>query len=455
MFVSARNCDKEAAMSENYATVRQQALDELAAGDAQAAFRTFRVILSDLHLANDRDRFADALEVFARIGSALAGDDFAMTVRAASRQPDNIQALYELGYELIEQGLPSIAATTLMRANTLAPGQEPIIAELVTALERDMRYDMAYDVLRAVPELLDDSFMCRYLLAFNAIMIGDLNTSRSLLPQLQPGNDGTETFLAARIAAMLGRADAIARVSSLDTYDLRGWHYVLTGGILLHLSPHGIEDAMRGRYAFIQDSETLCIEGVHRLKAVLAVWRIDVPQIFMLPDRDSAVLAHTTAQLLERPLVPWPVNGSDAPGLIVAYNLAALDGNILATLHKHRPGQILWSHTTCWIDDQPIAADLTTFLYQFNRAPWGERMTIDSLTNQQRSIPADERAPAEIGAHVAATALGDDALTDLPELIALAQAAAANGAPTPAALRDTDARERQWAGSPVPSNRFL
>jgi hypothetical protein len=443
-------------MAENYATVRQQALDELASGAAQTAFRTFRSILADVHLAHDRDLFADALEVFARIGGALAGDDFAATVRAASRQPDNVQALYDLGYELIEQRLPALAATVLTRANTLAPQQEPIVTELVTALERDMQYGAACDVLRAAPELLDDSFMCRYLLAYNAIMTGDLATPRGLLSQLQPGNDGTEKFLAARITAMLGRADALTDISPLDEYDLRGWHYVLTGGILLHLSPYGIEDAMRGRYAFIQDSEELCVEGVRRLDAVLAAWHIRTPQIFVLPDRDSAILAHAAAKLLHYPLTPWPENGSDSPGLIVAYNLASLDGDVLETLHEHRPGQILWSHTTCWIEDQPIAADLTTFLYQFNCVPWGERMEIDPQTNERRDIPADEGDPEEIGARVAATTLEEGALADLPTLCALAQAAArASGAATPAALRATDTRERQWAGSPVPSNRFL
>jgi hypothetical protein len=43
-------------------------------------------------------------------------------------------------------------------------------------------------------------------------------------------------------------------VTSLDRQDLRGWHYVLTGGVLGSLSPYGFDVGMTGRWAYVSDS---------------------------------------------------------------------------------------------------------------------------------------------------------------------------------------------------------
>jgi hypothetical protein len=46
---------------------------------------------------------------------------------------------------------------------------------------------------------------------------------------------------------MLARADVARAVMPLDLRDLRGWHYLLTGGILWFLSPWGLDAGMTGR----------------------------------------------------------------------------------------------------------------------------------------------------------------------------------------------------------------
>ena len=53
---------------------------------------------------------------------------------------------------------------------------------------------------------------------------------------------------------MLARADIARAVTPLDHQDLRGWHYVLTGGILAGLSPYGFDAGMTGRWAYVNDS---------------------------------------------------------------------------------------------------------------------------------------------------------------------------------------------------------
>src|SRR5262249_21330943 len=154
---------------------RQAALDSLERGNAREAFSRFRWALEyPSQLGDDPERWRDALTVLARIATALAGDEFGALVQRASADPDDGQALYDLGYGLIEQGLNGIAATILARANTLFPNEESILTELACALERDLRFHEACRFLRESPELIEHSFLCRYLLTYNALMTSDL-----------------------------------------------------------------------------------------------------------------------------------------------------------------------------------------------------------------------------------------------------------------------------------------
>ncbi|MHB2019041.1 MAG: hypothetical protein ACYCW6_19000 [Candidatus Xenobia bacterium] len=436
-----------------YESLRHEALEALAAGDPQTAFLSFRSVLEYPGKMESRDRWADALGVFARIGEAIAGAEFASKIEAAAADPDDVDALYELGYELVEQALPSVAATVLARAHELAPGQERLLAELAVALKDDGRYPEACFLLREASALLEQSFICRYLLAFNSLLTGDLDEPRALLPGLRDATDPRSASMTAQVEGMLLRADAVRGVSTLDPEDLRGWHFVLNGSLLLHLSPFGRREGMNGRYAWLQDSPALCLEGLRRTQAVLQAWEKAPPCVFELSDRESSVLAHAAATRLGLPLRPWQPNAG--PGLIVAYDLGGLDGELLASLQEQRPGQLLWTHACCWTHPSPFASDMLTLLYQFNRSPWQGQLVVNQITHEPIESPPRLEPAAALADEVLAAALGEEALEDLPELIAFARAIrGVRGAHAPGAF-SSGRRRRQWRDSPVPSNRFL
>src|SRR4029077_773926 len=92
------------------------------------------------------------------------------------------------------------------------------------------------------------SFLCAYLYAFNAAMTGRLDLARTALADLQPDSSETES-MRGTIAGIVARAERIAGVCALDARDLRGWHYVLTGGLVIHQSPYGFDDPMHGPHA--------------------------------------------------------------------------------------------------------------------------------------------------------------------------------------------------------------
>jgi hypothetical protein len=317
----------------------------------------------------------------------------------------------------------------------------------VSALERSLAYRDAQRLLEAHPHLVETSFLCRYLVAYNAAMAGDLATTRRHADALAPGDEG-EQFLASRITALLERADRVAGLCRLDASDLRGWHYVLTGSLLTHLSPYGFDEPMRGRYAWLQDSPGRIRTGLDRLAEILAAWGERPECIYAPPGRDHEVLAHAAAAIFDVPVMPWPAVGMPAPGLVTIYDLATVDGRDLERLVVRRPGQIVYAHASPWTEDGPVAPDVTTLLHQSLTAPWGERLVVDADLATTGRAAADDRDPEVLGAEVAvAEGMGaDEIAVDAVDTLA---ALAGRVGPPPHGRR-----ERLWAGSPVQSNRF-
>jgi hypothetical protein len=426
---------------ENYQTTFTEASQALNNGDSQQAFRSLRTILRYPGHPLLTAYWGQSFGLFAEIARIFVSDEFAAKVQKVADNADDAEALYDLGYDLIEYGLPEISSTVLTRANTISPGYPGIACELVCALEKDSLHAEACRVLRAAPQLLADNFICRYLLAFNSIMTGDLIEPHQILPSLQTSEDETEVFMAARIADILQRAELIQGYSTLDWQDLRGWHYVLTDGLLLHISPDGFNDGMNGRYAYVQDRYPLIREGIARLIAVLNAWEIKIPQVLVLPDRNSTILAHAIATILACPVVEWNDLEPDVPGLVVAYDLGMLESDLLEQLSDRYTGQFLWSHASCWTEDLPFAADFTTYLYQFNTAPWDRNIGTENVNNADKSNE-------EIIEEIINATLDRESMKDLDSLLKIA--ARVKNVP-----HLSDYRLKQYVGSPVPSSRFL
>jgi hypothetical protein len=426
---------------EKYQGTFDEAYQSLKNGDSQKAFQSLKTILRYPGHPLLSEYWEQSFRLFAEIAKIFVGDEFALKIQKIVDNKDDTEALYDLGYDLIEYGLPEIASTILTRVNMLAPGYPGIVCELVCALEKDSLHAEACRILKADSHLLTDNFILRYLLAFNSIMTGNLIEAQQILPSIETSEDETEAFMAARIAGILQRAELLKDYSTLDWQDLRGWHYVLTDGLLLHVATSGFNEGMNGRYAYIQDSYSLIREGIERLIAILNVWEIKITQVLALPDKNSAILAHSIARILACPVVEWSDLDPDTSGLIVAYDLGTLESDLLEQLVDRHPGQFLWSHASCWTEDLPFAADLTTYLYQFNTAPWDRQIGEEDSNN----IGKDSE---EIVEEIINATLDRESMADLDSLRKIALR-----------LKNvphlSDYRLKQHVGSPVPSSRFL
>jgi hypothetical protein len=282
-------------------------------------------------------------------------------------------------------------------------------------------------------------------------MTGQLDIARGELAQLDPSaarDDEVELHRAlyATIGGIVERADRVAGATPLDARDLRGWHYVLTGGLLIHQSPYGFDAPMHGRYAWLADSLKLIATGLDRLATLIAP--LALPCVYAPPGRGHEILARAAAHRLGLPLAPWPAVGVPAPGLIVIYDLADLPSGDLARLLHRRPEQVMFAHASPWTTDSRLAPDVTTLLYQTLVPPWGAHAIVDPDTHKVSESAPDDRPVEAIAAELAASPgledgeLAADEPTRWDALVARAWPL------------QPGTRSRLWAGGPVSSSRF-
>lgn len=428
---------------------------ELVTTDAQKAFRELRPALG-YPAAPDDETLRDALDAMCVVSKAIAGDELAGVVAWARDHIDDPEALYDAGYAFYEHKLHDLAAALLDRANRLSPGSTTIVTELSANLEALMMHADAARLMRA-SGLAETDAMCAYLLGYNALLSGDVESARPIADQLAGLSEGPLAYMGAALAGMVARATGVRGASKLDGHDLAGWHLAINGCVLLHLSPHGYDEPMRGRYAYVGDRYALLREGIGRLAWALSAAGIAPPRVLALPDRSSTILALAAAQILGVPCEPFTA-GDTREGVVVAYDLDLVgSADALEQLRDHRPGQVLFAHASCWTDPFPYAPDVTTFLYQTNVAPWDAgQMRLDPETGQAVKSEPDGASVEEIAARVVAEGGEHESVSTRDEVMALVKAAkAVTGEAAIGLFRTEGQRLRQRAGSAVKSARFL
>jgi hypothetical protein len=299
--------------------------------------------------------------------------------------PQDARALYDFGYACIERGVGYLAVRPLARALELAPDAGPVLSELVTALEQDGQHARAVAVLEEHESVMQ--WLHRFQYVYNALMAGNLE-------------DAAWTPAREKVRRMLARADTARAVTSLDRQDLRGWHYVLTGGVLGSLSPYGFDGGMTGRWAYVSDSVEACAVALLRLKLILDAAGTAPESAALLPDRSSRILGAAAAATLGLPTTDFDPGKPAAHSLVIAYDLTETDPSAVAALRERAPGQILFERATCWTDPPRVTADVSGLLGQTVVPPWATQMRRpeDGAVGQG---PADDRPIEAVAAEIA------------------------------------------------------
>ncbi|TDD31130.1 hypothetical protein E1287_27575 [Actinomadura sp. KC06] len=410
----------------------------LDSGDIAGLIRHLRFNAEDMELAEVAELMEGAA---ARSGFDDMRDAAAAMVRA--RGP---QELYDFGYACIERGVPFLAIPALRRALELMPDEPVLLMELVSALERENRHAEAVAVLE--PRVVSlDPWPARYLLAYNALLAGDVVRADREATALPVPDDPDWAPAHDRLARMLARARAVRAVGPLDSTDLRGWHFALGGSVLGTISPYGFDQGMTGRFAYTSDSFAMCRRALDRLRLILDAAGRRPASVGVLPDRSSRILGLAAAEVFGLPAEPY------APGrpgvLVVAYDL---NGTEAAGLRERAEGQVLFERATCWTDPPGISADVTGLLHQVVVPPWGERLRV-TPSGETETVPPDGRPAEELAAEIVQAApepddgAGDGAPPDPDDALAgFARAVAGQWLIGP--------RDAVRSPGPVPSSRF-
>lgn len=420
-------------------TERASASERLDAGDVAGAMRALRFTADEMPIG-------ELARVTGRAAEMMGFDDLAEASSALAADPDRPQALYDFGYACVERGAAYVAIPALSAALRTLPDAVPIRTELAVALERERRHGDAARLLEERAGTLSP-WPHGYLLVYNAIMAGDLATARRHADRLPPPEDDQWAAAHDKVLRMLARAAAAETAGPLDGRDLRGWHFVLTGGILATLSPYGFDQGMTGRYAYTQDDYGRCRHGLERLRLILASAGSRPATVSLLPDRSSHVLGLAAAGVLGLPAVPFVPERPDT--VVVAYDLGEVDA--APALRERAPGQVLYEHATCWTTPPDVSADVSAYLHQVSEPPWGETMrhTPDGAVER---MPADDRPAEELAAEITGANPdpdpGDGATPADPD------AAPAEFTTAVAGEWSTGVRHHVASSGPVPSNHF-
>jgi hypothetical protein len=442
-------------------TALEQAHRAADAGDPETCVRVLRSVPDGLPMG-DRATFLEIVALVAGCARQLGFDDLVKAADALRIGPDDPHLLYDYGFSCTEHGAPWLAVPALALGVAHAPAEHAIRMELVAALEAEARYDEAVTVL--AHDAVLERWIGRYLLVFNCLMSGDVEGARQWYSRLGKPEEPQHEAMAARLTAMLTRVQTVTGTSRLDDapatqdplaplgrQDLRGWHFVLTGGVLTTLSPVGFADGMTGRYAFLNETVEGCRRGLHRLLLTLDAAGRRPTSVALLPDRSSRILGLAAARLLDVPARPW--SADDEGALVVAYTLADAPPQLLAGL-REAPGQLLFEHATCWTEPPAVAADIATLLAQVVSTPWEAHRAPVEGGGGWIDVPADERPDAELVQELIAAPLpstdGDGQTPDDSEevLRAFVTRVAARFAGT------TPPRDKVWSPGPVRSSRF-
>ena len=447
--------EETAQFPKEYEEIRERIIERLEKRKPQEAYSILLTVLDYPMKIDDEVVFKDALTLFEKIARKISGQELGDLVRDTIENVNDIQVLFDLSYELFEEHQHGLAATLLSRANRLEPQDALIVPELVSNLEELMMNGEARKILLEAKDLLDESELCRYLLAYNSLMTGDLEEPFEILQTLQDVKDENMVPIVESFGGILNRARYLKEARTLDNKDLRGWHAVLNGSLLLHCSPFG-DDSMNGRYAYMSDSYSLCREGIERVGKVIQEAGINIPCIYSLENRSSKILALATSELLGIPLKQW--NGDSEPGLIVVYDIEEIESDdTIIQIADHRLGQILWVHASCWTYPFPFSPDITTFLYQMKTRPWEGSMIYDKEAKNVRQADPDESPVEEIANNIKNAVKDESYLEDLKDILTIVnELKELKDEPSMLGIfKSQERRNRQRIGSPVPSTRFL
>lgn len=400
------------------------------------ALKLIRDLLQFPKEIEDAAELKTVLDLLTKSFGQTSNDQLQQACQILSKDIANMDAFYKLGFILTARQYPEIASAVLAYAVKQAPNNLPVLHELVAALEMQGLYAPA---LSSLKNANGTDFTTRYLLAFNTLMTGDIDEALNIGKTLKSDSASSDVMLK-KWHAIFARVRAVEGVTSLDRSDYRGWHFILTGGLLLHLPDPAKH--MYGQYESLEDSESLIKEGIYRLCSIFDLWKFKVPKILSFDNPESHRLGLAFSSTLGIP--EKTVVSPKEAGLFVVYDHSNVINEVMDGISKHSNSMLFYCHASQFNREYKVAPDFTNLMYTWLVSPW-ERHTIFPHRPDLPTSPPTEN-DQELAKRIVSAEIDKNNLIDLTSLLNLAEAGKKYAAFSQA---NGSSRERQWYGRKI------
>lgn len=350
---------------------------------------------------------AESLMAAGRICRMLGAPEEAALFEALHSDPQDVSALYNLGYRLVDQTRPDVAAALFERG--LAHGATDGTLEL--ALRRELAYarfaqrdfEACLRTLAALErhapdacsetELLDQALLS----AEAALYLGRREVCRQFLERAEAGlpDDGQRVRLDA-LHGLLGRS---VHWPALVDAPLRAWHFIQHAGVLLKTAGGYFEDGSRaGRFDVLELRPDMLAFLLRRLAQLIE--RLEIEVAAVAPTGPvAAPLASGLARWLGAEPLADLTGRAGRPTLLVAANAGELQP-LSAGLVQHRADLHVFALNLDWSRDNAVMPDVAGVLARRSFLPWESRYVMNPDRSGMRDVPGDGRPADTIGAEL-------------------------------------------------------
>jgi tetratricopeptide (TPR) repeat protein len=342
-----------------------------------------------------------ALVACSRIMTTLNDLQGAESMKALAQDTDNPDLLYRNGFHLVTVGRPDVGKAFLEACLKKVGHHPDVMYELAYCHYRDRKFSRAADLLkRASKDLSLERAVHAELLMIECLLYADrVEEGRELLNKAGDeyrawGRDDTVDALELMFARN-------GKVGSPRPWDLRTWHFVQHGGILLAQSEKG----KAGGHFESLAMNALAVGGVLRLlKGVLDGLKIS-PAALLYLNRGSYILALATGMLLDRPVRSWE-NRSSSDEFLVIPDLLCLEEERIQPVNREDCANI-FCFQVFPLRPYAVTPEIVGLIATRFRFPWQERVEMfndKKEGTQARNIPEDSRDPEQIAGEIAEAA---------------------------------------------------
>jgi tetratricopeptide (TPR) repeat protein len=347
---------------------------------------------------------SDALEAASKICRMLGATEDALLFEALRDAPGDADALYSLGYRLVDQTRPDVAIALFERGLRSQPSSgtsDSLRRELAFAQFANRDFEACMSSLGALENQLElaeaERLDLHLLQAEAALYLFRRDVALHFLAQAEEiiSDDGQRARMDA-LHALVGRSNHWPRLGDAG---LRAWHFIQTGGVLLKTAGGYFEDGSRaGRYGSLDLRADMVAFLLQRLVHLFERLGIDVETV--IPTSPTAApLAQALARRMGRTFVESLADRSGRTALVVAAGAGEFEP-LSQGFARHRTGLHLFSVNLDWSRDNAVLPEVAGILASRAFLPWETRYALDPDTHEMREVQGDERPSTVIGAEL-------------------------------------------------------